>query len=183
MTAVLIVGIITFTLGVLLGYVIGVQSGLKIALKANLTKPSRLPYYVAITLSCIFVVSVIGTTSYTVYFLSNSRSTTGVVTKLKESKSESGTITHFPIFEYYDANDDKYESRSSLNDETVSIGDTVAIRYLTKHPNSARIDSFLNHWLASFILMFLAFFSVLASVFFNIQFKEKSAAFAANKSL
>jgi Protein of unknown function (DUF3592) len=97
--------------------------------------------------------------------------TNGAVTRLKESKTESGACcVYSPVIEF-DANGRRYsfENDSARSSKDYEIGSIVQVRYDPVDPTTAQIDDVVDRWLFPVLIIPSMIFASLLVNFFLIR--------------
>lgn len=140
-----------------IGFMLGITKGLSLGATFRTGRPvSPMPWILCFVGAGIFLLTAVGSTVYSTYFLANSIQTSAVVTEIIERKDGEGHLSRTPVYAYKDATGEKFTDRSSTSDgREFEVGDTIPIRYLKTSPHQSRIDYFSHHWfLPSFMLIF-----------------------------
>lgn len=162
------------------------------AAHANLTfmKPSSwlerfiwLGWRAGISGSAVFLALAIAFGIHSAYFLHQSVSATGTITKIIESQSGDGSalVYYRPEFSYADADGKSYvvDSNVGSNPSRFSVGEQVPVRYEIGDPGGAKIDTFGEMWGASLAFGFTA--AVLILVAYWCRFKARKRGILLNE--
>ncbi|MBK1884336.1 DUF3592 domain-containing protein [Luteolibacter pohnpeiensis] len=146
--------------GIAIGFMIGITKGMSLGASFRTGRPiSPIPWMLCFIGAGIFFLIAIGSSIYSIYFLSRSIQTTAVVTEVVERNDDEGHLSRTPIYTYKDASGVDFTDRSSTDDgREYVVGDTIPIRYLKTSPHQSRIDYFAHHWI---LPIFMAIFSIL----------------------
>jgi hypothetical protein len=146
--------------GMAIGFMIGITKGLSLGATFRTGRPvSPRPWILCFIGAGAFLLTAIGSTVYSIYFLASSIQTSAVVTEIVERKDSEGHVSRTPVYSYKDAAGAKFTDRSSTGDgREFDVGDTIPIRYLKSSPHQSRIDYFSHHWL---LPIFMTVFSIL----------------------
>ena len=154
--------IATLISGIAIGFMIGITKGMSLGATFRTGRPvSPIPWILCFVGAGIFLLTAVGSTAYSTYFLASSIQTSAVVTEIVERKDGEGRLSRTPVYTYKDATGEKFTDRSSTGDgREFEVGDTIPIRYLKTSPHQSRIDYFSHHW---FLPIFMLIFSLLLS--------------------
>jgi hypothetical protein len=146
--------------GMAFGFMSGITKGMSLGASFRTGRPiSPIPWILCFIGAGIFMLTAIGSSIYSVYFLSSSIQTNAVVTELVERKDDEGHVSRSPVYSYKDASGQDFTDRSSMGDgRDFDLGDTILIRYLKNSPHQSRIDYFAHHWM---LPIFMAVISIL----------------------
>lgn len=94
----------------------------------------------------------------TLIFLRASRKTYALVVRLAKTRNSDRQTMYLPVLEFQSAGERKISVTSTIasNPPAYKIGEQVEIRYLTKNPQSAKINSFSEIWLITIFLTIFA---------------------------
>jgi hypothetical protein len=124
-----------------------------------------------VCLFCALVCLGISVFSYfsTRSFVASATRTQGIVIRLEEQSSDSGTTYH-PVFAFRDKNGNLHEtsSTSGSNPPSHKVGDGVTVLYRTSHPDTAKLDEFDELWGLPSLLVFVAGADMLLGLSFLI---------------
>lgn len=92
--------------------------------------------------------------SSTLSFRSISKQAGGVVVDLAESRGDKGETMSKPVVEWTDPAGKRRRFTGSVasSPPSYSRGEKVTVRYDPSHPETARLDSFMENWFAAMIL-------------------------------
>jgi hypothetical protein len=169
--------------GMAIGFMFGITKGLAMGARCRTDRPlSPLPWIICLVASGIFLLAAIGSTIYSIYFLTNSTPAKATITKIVTQKNEEGHVSHTPVYTYKNSVGEEFTDRSHSGDGSGwEAGDTIPIRYLENAPNQSRIDSFSHHWLLPIVM---AIFSLLlGTASFGFRWWRKKELQEANKRL
>lgn len=130
----------------------------------------------------IIGVIALGGMAFTLYrnldFLNRSVATQGEVVDMvmRESTDSEGYTSYstYPIIRYVTTAEQVVEFESGLNDQEITIGELVAVRYIPDEPNSARRDDFFElWWLTFFAGFFMLIFGGMGVTFLWLGLREK----------
>ena len=159
---ILIIFISTFTLisGIGTGFTIGFISGRSSSTRQNQSIPkSPIPWILSFAGSGISLIICFCCLIYNIYFLSSSQVTIGIVQKVVVEENENGGTFYYPIYEFYDSQQRRYEGKPFSGVGTKFVkGEKLNIRYLSKDPHESRIDNFIYNWMTT---LFFAITSIL----------------------
>jgi hypothetical protein len=146
--------------GMAIGFMFGITKGMSLGATFRTGRPvSPIPWILCFIGAGIFLLTAVGSSIYSLYFLSSSIQTNAVVTEIVERKDDEGHVSRTPVYTYKDASGEGFTDRSSTGDgREFDIGDTIPIRYLKTSPHQSRIDYFSHHWL---LPIFMAIFLIL----------------------
>lgn len=135
--------------GMAMGFMIGIGKGMTLGARFRTGRPvSPIPWILCLIGSGIFLLTSIGSSIYSIYFLASSVQTKATVTEVIESKDNEGYVSRSPVYAYKSAAGQGFSDRSSTGDGRVfRVGDVIPIRYLKESPHQSRIDYFSHHWL------------------------------------
>jgi len=150
----------TFLGGIAVGFIIGIAKGITLGANFRTGRPaSPIPWILCFIGSGIFLLTAIGSSIYSVYFLSSSVQTKATVIEIVERKDNEGHVKRTPIYTYTDSSGKSFTDRSSSSDgREFKVGDSIPIRYLKSSPHQSRIDYFSYHWI---LPIFMMIFSIL----------------------
>ncbi len=97
--------------------------------------------------------------------------TTGTITRLEESKTDTGVCcVYSPVIEF-EANGQTYsfENENASDSSDYKVGGQVKIRYDPADPNTAQIDKISERWLFPIIIIPSMIFAALLVNFFMIR--------------
>lgn len=154
-TTILIVGFaVILACAFAFGYIVGLTRGISLGAHAQRSEPpSPIPWMIACLAGGVLLLCAVGTAGYSAYFLANSQTTVGTITGFDESTGEDGQKSYFPEFEYTTGTGERLAGRSSISEDgRYSVGEKVAVRYLSNSPSRSRLDSFAVHWLPPIFL-------------------------------
>ena len=169
--------------GMAIGYMFGITKGMSLGASFRTGRPiSPIPWILCFIGAGIFMLSTIGSSIYSIYFLSSSIPTNGVVTEIVERKDDEGHVSRSPVYTYKDASGQNFTDRSSTGDSReFDVGDAIPIRYLKTSPHESRIDYFAHHWM---LPIFMAVFSILlGGLGFGLRWWRNREQQWANKTL
>jgi hypothetical protein len=169
--------------GIAIGFIMGVAKGMSLGAHFRTGKPvSPIPWILCAIGSGIFLLVAIGTSIYTVYFLSGSLPSAATITEIIERKDDEGNTSFSPVYSYSLPDGQSFTDRSSMSDgRDYQVGDTIPIRYLKSSPHQSRIDYFAHHW---FLPIFMTVFSVaLAAAAVGLRWWRKREQKWANKRM
>lgn len=134
--------------GMAIGFFIGIAKGMTLGASFQPARPvSPIPWILCFIGSGVFLLTAVGSSIYSTYFLAGSVQTNATVTGIIESKDNEGHVSRFPVYAYESATGEKYSDRSSVGDgREFEIGDVIPIRYLKASPHQSRMDYFSHHW-------------------------------------
>jgi Protein of unknown function (DUF3592) len=146
--------------GMAIGFMCGITKGMSLGATFRTRRPvSPIPWILCFIGAGIFLLTAVGSSIYSIYFLSSSIQTKGLVTEIVERKDDEGHISRTPVYTYKDSSGEDFTDRSSTGDgREFEVGDTIPIRYLKTSPHQSRIDYFSHHWL---LPLFMAVSSIL----------------------
>lgn len=144
----------TLAFGIAVGFMLGLAKGISMGKRLQSDRPiSPIPWILCLVASVIFVLGAIGSSIYSLYFLSSSNQTQATVIEIVERKDSEGHVSRSPVYSYRDANGESFTDRTSNSDgREFSVGDTVPIRYLRNSPHQSRIDYFQHHWATPIVM-------------------------------
>jgi Protein of unknown function (DUF3592) len=127
-----------------------------------------LGWWAGISAAAVFLVLAIAFGMHSAYFLHQSVSATGTITKIIESQSDDGSalVYYRPEFSYVDAGGTPYVVDSNVGSKPsrFTVDQQVPIRYEISNPSGAKIDTFGEMWgaslgfgLAAVVLVLLAY--------------------------
>jgi len=148
--------------GMAIGFMFGITKGMSLGATFRTGRPvSPIPWILCLIGAGVFLLTAIGSSVYSTYFLASSIQTSAVVTEIVERKNDEGHVSRTPVYTYKDATGEKFTDRSSTGDgREFEVGDTIPIRYLKTSPHQSRIDYFSHHWL---LPIFMVIFSLVLS--------------------
>ena len=140
--------------GMAIGFMFGITKGMSLGATFRTGRPvSPMPWILCFIGAGIFLLSAVGSSIYSIYFLSSSIQTNAVVTEIVERKDEEGDVSWIPVYTYNDASGEIFTDRSSTGDgREYDVGDTIPIRYLKTSPHQSRIDYFAHHWMLPILM-------------------------------
>ncbi|MDR0353917.1 MAG: DUF3592 domain-containing protein [Opitutaceae bacterium] len=126
----------------------GITKGMSLGAHFQTNRPiSPIPWILCATGSGISLLVAIGTSIYTLYFLTGSTPATATITEIIERKNDEGNTSYSSVYSYALPDGQKFTDRSSMSDgREYQVGDTIPIRYLVSSPHQSRIDYFAHHW-------------------------------------
>jgi hypothetical protein len=169
--------------GMAIGYMFGLTKGMSLGATFRTGRPvSPIPWIVCFIGAGIFLLATVGSSIYSIYFLTSSIQTSAVVTEIVEQKDSEGRVSRSPVYSYKNASGQDFTDRSSTGDgRDFYVGDTIPIRYLKASPHQSRIDYFGHHWM---LPIFLAVFSILlGGLGFGLRWWRNREQQWANKTL
>lgn len=169
--------------GMALGFIIGITKGLTLGATFRTGRPvSPIPWILCFVGSGIFLLTAVGSSIYSLYFLSNSIQTSATVTEIVERKDKDGHLSRTPVYAYKDASGAGFTDRSSTGDgREFEVGDTIPVRYLKHSPHQSRIDYFSQHWFPSIIMTIFSI--ILSGLGFGLRWWRNREQQWANKTL
>ena len=140
--------------GMAIGFMFGITKGMSLGATFRTGRPvSPMPWILCFMGAGIFLLAAVGSSIYSIYFLSNSIRTSAVVTEIVERKDGEGHVIRTPVYTYKNASGEDFTDRSSTGDgREFDVGDTVPIRYLETLPHESRIDYFAHHWMLPILM-------------------------------
>jgi|GEM_PF-967820 len=159
-TLVLVIAFVTTLLGgMAIGFMIGITKGMTLGANLRIDRhASPIPWIMCLIGSGVFLLTAVGASIYSIYFLSSSIQTKAIITEIIERNDHEGHLRLTPVYTYKDATGKEFTDRSNTGDgREFEVGDTIPIRYLKTSPHESRIDYFSHHW-------FLPIFMVILSV-------------------
>jgi hypothetical protein len=143
--ALIIAFIATLIFGMAIGFMFGLTKG--IVLGSHLySKRSSSPiaWVLSLILSGILMLSAVGTSIYSIYFITSSVQTQATVTELIEHKDEKGHLSWYPVYSYTAAGE-QFSDRSSIGGGgEYAVGNIITIRYLKNQTNRALMISLIT---------------------------------------
>jgi hypothetical protein len=180
----LIIGIVIFLGGAFFGFVLGTGFGLRAGLRATPRQPSPLTGIFCFIGAGAMLLIAIGTTAYSIYFLTVSTKMEGVIVEVRETKDKDGDTVRYPVYRYHDSMGHEYTGTSSIGDGSpYAVGDRIRVRYLTSSPDTSRIDSFAHHWFLSLFAGCGAVVMAIVGWVFQWRFRTQVRKGLANKSI
>jgi hypothetical protein len=90
----------------------------------------------------------------TVVFIRTSQQTGGKVVSLSTSRNSDGKTMYMPVVEFTTGAEKKIRFTSTIaaSPPSYQVGEIARVRYLSKNPQAAKIDSFAELWLVTLIL-------------------------------
>lgn len=159
-TLVLVIAFVATLLGgMAIGFMLGITKGMTLGATFRTGRPvSPIPWMLCFIGSGVFLLTAVGASIYSIYFLTNSIQTKAIITEIVERKDGEGHLSRTPVYAYKDSSGKEFTDRSATGDgREYQIGDAIPIRYLKSSPHESRIDYFAYHW-------FLPIFMVISSV-------------------
>jgi len=169
--------------GIAIGFMMGITKGMSLGAHFQTGRPvSPVPWILCATGSGICLLVAVGTSIYTLYFLSSSEAAEAKIIEIVERKDDEGHTSYSPVYSYTLPDGENFTDRSSMSDgREYQIGDTVPIRYLKSSPHQTRIDYFSHHW---FLPIFMSVFSLgLAAVAAGLRWWREKEQRWANKRM
>ena len=169
--------------GMAIGFMFGITKGMSLGASFRTGRPmSPIPWILCFIGAGVFLLTAVGSSIYSIYFLSSSIQTSAVVTEIVERKDDEGHVSRSPVYSYSDASGEMFADRSSTGDgREFAVGDTIPIRYLRNSPHQSRIDYFSHHWL---LPIFMAAFSlVVGGLGFGLRWWREREQQWANKRM
>lgn len=104
--------------------------------------------YAGLVIGPILLLVGLGCLLYTLHFLHTAERTEGKVLELRRNVDSDGDISFAPVFQFVAPNGTKYvvESHLSTSSPSFEPGQTVALRYDPRNPDSARIATYTQTW-------------------------------------
>ena len=152
----------TLLCGIALGYMMGLTKGMTLGASFRTGRPvSPIQWIMCFIGSGIFLLMAVGSSVYSIYFLTSSAESTAVVMEIVEQKDDEGYVSRTPVYAYKDVEGKGYTERSSSSGgREFEVGDVIPIRYLKNSPHQSRIDYFSQHWLLPIIMTVSSMFLV-----------------------
>ena len=146
--------------GMAIGFMMGVVKGMTLGANFRTGRPvSPMPWILCFIGSGIFLLAAVGSTAYSIHFISRGIQTKALVTEIIERRDDEGRLIRTPVYTYRNASGEEFTDRPSSGDgREFEVGDTIPIRYLKHSPHQSRIDYFAHHWLLPILM---ASFSIL----------------------
>jgi hypothetical protein len=169
--------------GMAIGFMFGLTKGMSLGATFRTGRPvSPIPWILCFIGAGVFLLISVGSSIYSIYFLSSSIQTSAIVTEIVERKDDEGHVSRTPVYTYKDASGEEFTDRSSTGDgREFAVGDTIPIRYLKASPHQSRIDYFSHHWL---LPIFMVLFSlVLIALGIGLRWWRNREQHWANKML
>ena len=150
--------IATFLCALSIGFSAGVVKGMSLAAHHRSGRPvSPIPWILCFVGSGILLLTSVGTTIYSMYFLASSVQAEATVTEIVETKDNEGVIHRSPVYSYENASGEDFTDTSSTGDgREYKVGNVIPIRYLKNSPHQSRIDYFSHHWVLPIIMAVLS---------------------------
>lgn len=169
--------------GMAIGFMFGITKGMSLGASFRTGRPlSPIPWILCFIGAGVFLLTAVGSSLYSIYFLSSSIQTNAVVTEIVERKNDEGHVSRTPVYTYKDSLGKEFTGRSSTGDgREFEVGDTIPIRYLKGSPHQSRIDYFSHHWLLPIFMTI--FFIVLSGLGFGLRWWRNREQQWANKTL
>lgn len=140
--------------GMAIGFMFGIAKGMSLGATFRTGRPiSPIPWILCFIGAGIFLLGAVGSSVYSIYFLSSTVQTNAVLTEIVERKNDEGNVSRSLVYAYKDASSQQFTGRSSLGDgRNYDVGDAIPIRYLKSSPHQSRIDYFAHHWLLPILM-------------------------------
>lgn len=182
-TFIIIAFVVTLLGGMAIGFMMGITKGMSLGAHFQTGRPgSPIPWILCATGSGICLLMAIGTSIYTLYFLTASAPAIATVTEIIERKDDEGNKSYSPVYSYMLPDGQSFTDRSSMSDDGEhQVGDTIPIRYLKSSPHKSRIDYFAHHWFLPILMT--AFSLSLAAVALGIRWWREREQQWANKRM
>ena len=145
---------VTLLGGVAMGFMLGIVKGLSLGMHFRTDRPvSPIPWILCAVGAGMFLLVAIGTSIYSLYFLSSSVPTEATITEIIERENDDGSKSYSPVYTYTLPDGQSFTERSTVSDgRRFQVGDTVPIRYLKASPHQSRMDYFMHHWFLPILL-------------------------------
>lgn len=183
-TLVLVIAFLATLLGgMALGFMMGIAKGMALGASFRTGRPvSPIPWILCFIGSGIFLLAAVGSTIFSIYFISGSIQTNAVVTDIIERKDDEGHVSRFLVYTYKNVSDVEFTDRSSTGDgREFKVGDTIPIRYLMTSPHHSRVDYFAHYWLLPILMT--VFSLLLGGLGFGLRWWRDREQQWANKTL
>lgn len=149
---ILIAIVVALCYGMTVGFLIGITKGLS---WGGFFRNSRPPIFLILcrVTSIVLLLSAIGSTFYSLHFISNSFTTNATV------MTERAPTRHEWLFTRYHYNDRSGKQFTNLWHSAAHYWEYnnlpyIPVRYLKYAPQESRIDSFSHHWLSPILMSF-----------------------------
>jgi hypothetical protein len=152
---ILIAIVVALCYGMTVGFLIGITKGLSWGGFFHNNKPPIFLILCRVT-SIVLLLSAIGSTLYSLHFISNSFTTNAtVITKWTYTMSHERFFRHNTIYHYNNRSGKMFTNLWHPEDLWQYQGShNIPIRYLKDAPQESRIDSFSHQWLPPILLSF-----------------------------
>ena len=174
--------IATFLGGMAIGFMFGITKGMSLGAIFRTGRPvSPIPWILCLIGAGTFLLTAVGSSIYSIYFLSSSVQTSAVVQEIVERKDDEGHVSRTPVYTYRDTSGAVFTDRSSTgHGREFIVGDTIPIRYLESSPHQSRIDYFSHHWILPIFMLVASI--ALAGVALGLRWWHSKEKQWANKS-
>src|SRR6188768_1090491 len=100
--------------GMAIGFMFGIMKGMSLGASFRTGRPvSPIPWILCFIGAGVFLLTAVGSSLYSIYFLSSSIQTSAVVKEIVERKDHEGHVSRTPVYTYKDSSGKEFTDRSS----------------------------------------------------------------------